>query len=492
MSFVATAPPAAEKKMQKTAHTPMPAGELSFLESVNRMYDRAVAALNLPPGLAEKMKQCHAVIQIRFPVEIDGQIRVYQGWRAVHSEHRFPAKGGIRYAPVVDQDEVEALAALMSYKCSIVDVPFGGSKGGLQIDPRAHTPEQLERITRRFARELIAKGFISPSLNVPAPDVGTGPREMAWIADTYRQLCPNDINAVACVTGKPVTQGGIAGRVEATGRGVQYGLREFFRHAEDVKSAGMTGGLGGKRVILQGLGNVGYHAGTFLQHEDGVKVIGIIERDGGLFSPDGLSVEKIHAYMYANGGIKGYPDAEYVADGNKLLEAECDILIPAALENQIHAGNAERVRAKLVAEAANGPVTYNADEILRRRGIVTIPDAFLNAGGVTVSYFEWIKNISHIRFGRMQRRADETRGRTIIDAVEAITGQKLPAALSDKLSAGSDELELVRSGLDDTMRNAYREIREVRWNRPRVQDFRTAAFVVAIQKIARCYMEMGM
>jgi len=465
--------------------------EPSFLESVYRMYDRAVATLRLPPGLPEQMRQCDSVIQIRFPVEFDGDFRVYTGWRAVHSEHRLPVKGGIRYALNVDQQEVEALAALMSYKCAIVDVPFGGSKGGLIIDPREHTEKQLEHITRRFTRELVAKGFISPALNVPAPDMGTGQREMAWIADTYRSLEPHDINALACVTGKPVTQGGIQGRVEATGRGVQFALREFFRHPEDVKLAGLSDKLGGKRVIIQGLGNVGYHAATFLQREDDVKIVGIVERDGALLNPNGLSIARVHAYMFANGGVKGYPEAEYVENGRSVLEADCDILIPAALEGQINGENAPRIRAPLIAEAANGPVTYAADEYLRTHGKVLLPDAYVNAGGVTVSYFEWIKNLSHIRFGRLERRLEESRGRAIVDAIEKFSGRPAPAQIVEQLTSGADELDLVRSGLDDTMRKAHQEIREVYWKRDEIEDFRTAAFVVAIQKIARTHMELG-
>ncbi len=465
--------------------------ECTFLDSVYKMYDQALACLSLPHGLPEKLKQCHAVYQVRFPVEIQGKIEVFTGWRAVHSEHRLPSKGGIRFAPVVEQDEVEALAALMSFKCAIVDVPFGGSKGGLRINPQHYKDSELEQITRRFARELAQRGFISPAINVPAPDMGTGSREMAWIADTYQRMNPTDINALACVTGKPPTQGGIQGRVEATGRGVQYGLREFFRHEEDVRMAGLSGGLAGKRVIVQGLGNVGYHAATFLQHEDNCKIVGIVEWDGALYNHDGLSVETVAAYKYANGGIKGYPDAEYVEDGLSLLEAECDILMPAALEGQITRENAARIKAPLIAEAANGPVTFEADEILRSRGTVILPDLYLNAGGVTVSYFEWIKNLSHIRFGRMERRHEENRSQQMLSVIEQMTGQSVPPSLAREFISGADELDLVRSGLDDTMCKAYREIREVFWNREEVNDLRTAAFIVAIQKIARTYIEMG-
>ncbi len=467
------------------------ATELSFLDSVNRMFDHAAQTVDMPPGLREKMRNCHTVFQTRFPVFIRGEYRVFTGWRAVHSEHRLPVKGGIRYAPNVDQQEVEALAALMSYKCALVDVPFGGSKGGLRIDPRGYNAEEMEIITRRFARELIAKGYISPSQNVPAPDMGTGPREMAWIADTYRQLNPSDINALGCVTGKPMTQSGIAGRVEATGRGVQYALHAFFRHPEDMKLAGITGSLGQQRIIVQGLGNVGYHAAKFLQEEDGAKIIAIIERDGALFDANGLNVEAVRQHLANTGGVKGFPGARFEADGLKLLTADCDILIPAAMEAQITLENAEDIKAKLIIEAANGPVTYHADQILRSRGKVVIPDMYANAGGVTVSYFEWIKNLSHIRLGRMERRVQELSGHAIIELVEEMVGRKAPIDFEARLKRGAQELDLVRSGLDDTMRRAYGEIRDAYWANDHLPDFRTAAFHVAVSKIARCYFEMG-
>ena len=465
--------------------------ELTFLEGVNKMFDNAAATLPLPPGLSEQIKLSNSVYQVRFPIKFKDGYKVFTGWRAVHSEHRLPAKGGIRYAAMVDQDEVEALAALMSYKCAIVNVPFGGSKGGLCIDPRQFDEEDMSRITRRFARELIAKGFISPSLNVPAPDMGTGAREMAWIADTYRDQFPNDINAMACVTGKPMAQSGIAGRVEATGRGVQYALREFFRHPEDVKEAGLDGTLEGKRIVIQGLGNVGYHAAKFLSEEDGARIIAVIERDGAIYSDAGLPIESVREHIRENGGVKGFATASYEKDGNNLLETECDILIPAALERQITRDNAAKIRAPLIAEAANGPVTFGADEILHRNGKVIIPDVFLNAGGVVVSYFEWIKNISHIRFGRLGRRFDELRGRSTIEALEQMLERPVPSTLKEKLVRGADELDLVRSGLDDTMRLAYQEIREAKQSRENVRDLRTAAFAVAIEKIAVTYMEMG-
>ena len=466
------------------------AKEPSFRENVDKMFDRAAATLDLPVGLAEQIRTCNAVYQVKFGVKIQGEYKIFSGWRAVHSEHRLPVKGGIRYADFANQEEVEALAALMSYKCAIVDVPYGGSKGALCLRPSDYTEEELEHITRRFTQELAKRSLISPGLNVPAPDMGTGGREMAWMADEYRQINPSDINGFGCVTGKPVEMGGIHGRTEATGRGVQYGLQEFFRHVDDVKRANMEGGLEGKTMIVQGLGNVGFHAAKFLTEEDGVKVIAIIERDGAIINDDGLDIEAVHHHRLENGGVKGFPGSEHVEDGHSVLEKECDILLPAALESQITNENADRIKTNLIAEAANGPVTYGADKILREKGVVIIPDAYLNAGGVTVSYFEWIKNLSHIRFGRMERRYEEAQSRGLVTAIEEATGKTLNDITKDKLIAGPDEIDLVRSGLDDTMRGAYNRIRDIYLQRDKVVDLRTAAFVLAIEQIAESYKSM--
>ena len=471
----------------------MKKSKYSFSKSVNLMADQALKLLDLPPGLNTYIKTGNEVIQVNFPVRLDnGSIRVFTGWRAVHSTHRLPVKGGIRFASHVNQDEVVALASLMTYKCAIVDVPYGGSKGGLKVDPKKYSRAEMERITRRFAYHLIDKGYINPGANVPAPDMGTGPREMAWIADTYRMQRPQDINAIACVTGKPLEIGGIRGRVEATGRGIQYALREYFRHADDVKLAGLSGGLEGKRIVVQGLGNVGYHAAKFLSAQDRAKIIGLAERGGGLINEQGLDIVAIREYMNEHGSVRGFPDATFVEDSASILEMDCDILIPAALEHQIHSENADKIKAPLIIEAANGPITYEADHMLRARGVVVIPDSYANAGGVTVSYFEWIKNLSHIRFGRMERRLDEFRGSAIIGALEEMTGSTVPEHLREALTASSDEATLVNSGLDDTMRLAWGEIREQFYGREDVPDFRTAAFLVALKKIARTYVEMGL
>lgn len=464
----------------------------SFRDGTNLMFDRAVELMSLPPGLSKMIRTCNSIFKVSFPIRFREGIRIFHGWRAVHNEHRLPVKGGIRFAPYVTQEEVEALAALMTYKCALVNVPFGGSKGGLCIDPSQFNPEQLERITRRFAQELIKKGYISPSLNVPAPDMGTSSREMGWIADTYRSMHPEDINAIACVTGKPVTQGGIPGRTEATGRGVQYGLQEFFRHPEDVKRAGLSGDLDGKKFIVQGLGNVGYYAAKFLQEEDGAVITAVIERDGAVINPNGVNIEKLRQYMSDTGGVAGFPDAKYTSNTREVLESECDVLLPAAMESQITSENVGRIKARMIAEAANGPISYEADRILSERKITVIPDIYLNAGGVTVSYFEWIKNISHIRFGRMERRLEEHKANLFIETIEKSSGKKIEDGVKKHLQHGADELDIVRSGLDDTMRLAYQEMSDLLNSRPEeIGDLRTAAFMVAIEKTARSHMELG-
>ena len=473
-------------------------GEPSFRESVDLMFNRAAKLMDLSPGLEQKIRVCNSTYTVRFGVRLRGKIETFTGYRSVHSEHMEPVKGGIRYALSVSQDEVEALAALMTYKCALVETPFGGSKGGLCIDPRQWDEHELESITRRFAYELIKRDLIHPAQNVPAPDMGTGEREMAWIADQYARMNTTDINAKACVTGKPPHAGGIQGRVEATGRGVQYALREFFRHKEDIAKAGLTGGLDGKRVIVQGLGNVGYHAAKFLSEEDGCKVIAVIERDGALLDPKGLDIEDVRQWMNRHGGLlAGYPNATHVTDGAPVLEEPCDILIPAAMEGVIHLGNADRIKAPLIIEAANGPITFGADEILRRKGCVIVPDMYANAGGVTVSYFEWVKNLSHIRFGRMQRRAEEARSRLLVEELERLSADKglgwsLAEDFKERFLTGSDELALVRSGLDDTMRTAYQAMREVWHSRPDVEDLRVAAYIVSIDRVAKTYRSKGL
>jgi glutamate dehydrogenase (NAD(P)+) len=472
--------------------------EPSFRDSVDLMFRRAVALMDLGPGLVEKIRVCNSTYTVRFGVRLRGEIKTFTGYRSVHSEHMEPVKGGIRYAMSVNQDEVEALAALMTYKCALVETPFGGSKGGLCIDPRDWDELELEQITRRFAYELIKRDLINPAQNVPAPDMGTGEREMAWIADQYARMNTTDINSKACVTGKPINAGGIQGRVEATGRGIQFALQEFFRHPEDVARAGLSGKLDGKRIVVQGLGNVGYHAAKFLSEEDGCKIIAVAERDGAVVNEAGLDIEALRQWMVANkGALKGFPGSTFIENSGAALELPCDILMPAAHEGVIHRGNAAAIKAPLILEAANGPITFGADEILRKRGVVIIPDLFANAGGVTVSYFEWVKNLSHIRFGRMQRRAEEGRSRLMVEELERLSADKnlgwtLSPDFKQKYLLGSDELALVRSGLDDTMRTAYQAMREVWHGKAGVEDLRVAAYIVSIGRVAATYKSKGL
>ena len=459
-----------------------------FLNSVDQVFDSAAKVLKLSPALANQIKYPNSTYKVNFGVRINNKINTFTGFRSVHSDHLEPVKGGIRYSMYADQAEVEALAALMSYKCALVDVPFGGSKGALIIDPNKYNKFDLERITRRFAQELIKRDLINPSQNVPAPDMGTGEREMAWIADEYRRLNPVDINASACVTGKPINKHGIRGRTEATGRGVQNAIQEFFRHKKDVKIANMQGNLDGKRVIVQGLGNVGYYAAKFLSEEDGAIIIGVIERDGAVYNEKGINIESLKKHIIKTGGVSKYKG--YVKDGTKLLTKNCDVLIPAAMEGVINKSNAKSIKAKLIVEAANGPITYEADQILSKEKVI-IPDLYANAGGVTVSYFEWVKNLSRIRFGRLHKRGEENKITNLISSVEEITGKKLNITNKQNIIKGSDEVDLVRSGLDDTMRSAYIEISN-RWHsKSNVKDLRISAMSIALEKIAMSYETLG-
>ena len=461
-----------------------------LLTEVMQTFDRASRHTSLPDDLLAQIRECNAVYRVSFPIRReDGAIEVVRGWRAEHSHHRHPTKGGIRYSPAVCENEVIGLAALMTFKCALVEVPFGGSKGGLCIDPSDYSEGELERITRRFTFELAQKNLIGPGTSVPAPDMGTGAREMAWIADTYASVAPTSLDALACVTGKPVSQGGIRGRAEATGRGVFYGIRQAVSFEEDMKELGLEAGLEGKTFVLQGFGNVGYHAARFLT-EAGAKLVGLAERDGTVFDKDGLDVAALHDHFQEHHGVRGFGDAE-VIDSHKGLELDCDILIPAALENQITEDNVSRIQAKIVAEAANGPTTSEAGQTLVKAGKMVLPDLYLNAGGVTVSYFEWLKNLSHVRFGRMERRFDEAAFRRILGAVQKLTGESLSEERWEAATRGAGEADLVASGLEETMIDTYCRVREAHKRSDGALDLRAAAMVEAIEKVGTAYQERG-
>tara|TARA_Y100001970_G_scaffold215377_1_gene263462 strand:- start:7273 stop:8676 length:1404 start_codon:yes stop_codon:yes gene_type:complete len=462
----------------------------SFLKNVDMIVNDTINLVKIDPNIAKILKTCRSVIQLKFPVKINGKIEIFHGWRAVHSNHRLPVKGGIRYSTLVNQEEIEALATLMTFKCAVVDVPFGGAKGGLLIDPKKYNEESLERITKKFARELIRRGFLSPARDVPAPDVGTSQREMGWILDAYKSLRPDDINHVACVTGKSVDHGGIKGRLEATGKGVSEALKEFFRHPQETKKFNLENNkLVDQKIIIQGFGNVGLHAAKSL-FATGAKIIGIAEKKGAIFNEKGININKLESYLKNKKTILEFPNTKTIKDSNNLLTYDCDILIPAALENAITLENVNNIKANIICEAANGPISYKADKILKKNGKVIIPDIYANAGGVTVSYFEWIRNISHIRMGRMHRRYEEDRGEIILKSLEQITGKKLSQDLTKQLMHGINEEDIISSGLEDTMRVSFQEILEMK-DKYLLEDYRLAAYAIAIKKIEKSYLELG-
>ncbi len=463
----------------------------SFFGAVERSFDKASKFTKWDPGILEQIRECNAVFQMRFPLKRDnGSIEVIEAYRVQHSHHKTPCKGGIRFAAEVNQDEVMALAALMTYKCAIVNVPFGGAKGGIKINPRKYSPYELEKITRRYTAELIKKKFIGPGTDVPAPDYGTGEREMAWILDTYSAMHPGEIDAAGCVTGKPVTQGGVRGRREATGLGVFFGLREVCNMPDVMKRLGMSVGVEGKRVVVQGLGNVGYHSAKFFQ-DAGAIIIGLAEYEGSIMNDKGLDVDAVFNHRKATGSILNFPGATNFAKNTDALEMECDILIPAALENVIDGENAPRVKAKLIGEAANGPLTPDADDVFAKKGIIVVPDMYLNAGGVTVSYFEWLKNLSHVRYGRMEKRFNENMNTQIVNQMESLSGKKMSEKDKEYIVHGADEVDLVYSGLEETMISATHEIMNAWKANPEIPDMRTAAYVVAINKVGTSYAELG-
>jgi glutamate dehydrogenase (NAD(P)+) len=465
--------------------------EYSFFQSVEKSFDKAAQYTKWESGILQQIKACNSIYSMRFPVKMDdGRIEVIEAYRVQHSQHKSPCKGGIRFSMAVNQDEVMALAALMTYKCAIVNVPFGGAKGGIKISPRSLSPYELEKITRRYTSELVKKNFIGPGIDVPAPDYGTGEREMAWIVDTYQSLKPGEIDAAGCVTGKPISLGGVRGRKEATGLGVFYGVREVCLMPDVMEKVGLTVGIENKNVIVQGLGNVGYYTAKFFR-EHGAKVIAIAEYEGAIYCKDGLNEEAVFQHRKATGSILNFPGATNIENSADALEMECDILIPAALENVIDANNAPSIKAKIIGEAANGPLTPEADDVFAKKGVLVIPDMYLNAGGVTVSYFEWLKNLSHVRYGRLEKRFTENANINILKQIEDLTGKTITQAEKEIIAHGPDEIDLVHSGLEETMINATREIMDIWKANPSIPDMRTAAYVCAIDKVGTSYAELG-
>ena len=466
------------------------ANDTNFFADVCKNFDNAAQFTSHPEGLLTQIKACNSVYRFQFPIRRGNGFEVIDAWRVEHSHHMSPTKGGIRYSEMVNEDEVMALAALMTYKCAIVNVPFGGAKGGIKITTKNYTVGELENITRRYTTELIKKNFIGPGIDVPAPDYGSGEREMSWIADTYMTMNPGQLDALGCVTGKPIALHGIRGRKEATGRGVAYAVRECVSVAEDMAKIGFTAGLGDKRVIVQGLGNVGYHSAKFLA-EFGATIVGLCEFEGAIYNANGLNIDEVFAHRKLTGSILGFPGATEFKNSMEGLEQPCDILVPAALENQITEANIYNIQAKIIAEGANGPTSPEAEAIFYANGGIIIPDMYANAGGVTVSYFEWLKNLSHVAFGRMNRRFEENSNLNLVNMVEGLTGVSLTSMQRSTIIKGASELELVNSGLEDTMIRSYHEIRETYKANPKIDTLRTAAFVGAINKIAVSYQNLG-
>lgn len=462
----------------------------TFKENVDAFVTLTSKIIRIPKDVIEYIKLSHSVIQVTVGVKIKNTICNFIGWRAVHSEHRLPSKGGIRFSSDVSQDDTEALAALMTYKCAVVNVPFGGSKGSLKINPNNYSEKELRLITKNYATKLAKKGFLNPALNVPAPDIGTSEKEMVWIMDAYKNLFPEDINYLACVTGKPVEHGGISGRDGATGRGAEEAIREYFRQPKLLKKTKLKEKLKDNSIIIQGFGKVGKTLALDLYNRDQGKIIAIGDASGYLINQYGIDINKLSKHYLKNKKIDQFKGAKFIKKAQDVLLLNCDILIPAATESVITLNNVNKIKAKLIIEAANGPITYRADQILNKRGVHILPDIFVNAGGVVVSYYEWVKNISHIRFGRLQRRFDEQKMRDVIAAISKTTNKSISSSLYKKITSAATEKDLAYSGLEDTMREAFQEILEEK-NKNKKLNFRTAAYAIALKKLRKFHDTVG-
>ncbi|XP_052835443.1 glutamate dehydrogenase, mitochondrial isoform X1 [Drosophila gunungcola] len=438
-----------------------------------------------------------ASVEVNFPiVRKNGNYEIISGYRSHHVRHRLPLKGGIRYALDVNESEVKALAAIMTFKCACVNLPYGGSKGGVCIDPKQYTVDELQTITRRYTMELLKRNMIGPGIDVPAPDVNTGPREMAWIVDQYQKTFGyKDINSLAIVTGKPVHIGGINGRHSATGRGVWKTGDLFLRDKDWMDLIKFKTGWKDKRVIVQGFGNVGSFAAKFV-HEAGAKVIGIKEFDVSLVNNDGIDINDLFNYKDEMKSIKGYPKAEETTE--ELLTADTDILMPCATQKVITSENANDIKAKLILEGANGPTTPAGEKILLEKGVLLVPDLYCNAGGVTVSYFEYLKNINHVSYGKMNSK---TTSEIIIELMNSINeslqqcGDSYPEIKANKklkrIQECTTEADIVDAALQTVLESAAIGIKQMANKYELCNDLRQAAYIWSASKIFNAMESSG-
>lgn len=392
-------------------------------------------------------------------------------------------KGGTRYSDHIDLQEVEALASLMTFKLAIADVPFGGAKGGVKIDPRKYSQTEIERVTRKYTMELIKKGFIGAQVDCLGPDMGTNEQTMTWIKDTYMNVKgEQDINAEGCCTGKFISQGGIAGRAESTGLGVYYAVRELLDTQSFVDRCSLSLGIKDKTFVVQGFGAVGYWASKFIE-KDGGKITTVVEYNSAIHNPNGLDVEAVKAWMTKHGSLTAFPDATEAISENpqQFLLKQADCMIPAATEKSLHKGNADAIAVKAIFEGANGPTTYAAEQIFQRKGIVCAPDMLVNGGGVTCSYFEWLKNLDHVAPGRMTKKYQEKSQAKLLELMGF--EHKAPEL------QGADEIDIVYSGLEEIMCSATKENWEMAVEKN--LSFRNACFVNAIGKVHQSLMETG-
>lgn len=466
--------------------------EATFLENTESYFNEACKYIKGKEDILDYIKKPKVSTEFHFPLVRDnGKIEVLKAFRVQHSVHVLPTKGGTRYSDHIDLQETKALATLMTFKLSVHGIPFGGAKGGIQLDPSKYSINELCRATRRYTIELAKKKMIGSGIDVPGPDLGTDSRTMNWMKDA---ICTyygeNDLFAAGCVTGKSIEHGGIDGRTESTGLGVYYGIRETFENSYITEKLNVHKGLKDKTFIVQGLGNVGYWASNFLTNS-GAKLIGVVEHNSAIYNKGGLNLNELYDYKIKNGTLAGFSGGESYSKENdcpmKIMEKECDILIPAAIENSISSKNVDNIKCKVVAEAANGPTTYEADKRLRERGILVLPDLVLNAGGVTVSYFEWLKNIDHKEMGLLTRRWERNSKQNLYKLLggKHESGQPTTGALD-----GASEKQIVYSGLEEIMCKTIKNMFDLAHEEQ--LSYRIAAYKIAINRVVGVYETAGL